>query len=55
MVINSDKGGGGVKNWDLYGDILFEWPLTYMSYVYLWKILSYSFQHNKFSRHSLQM
>ena len=26
---NSDKGrqgGGGVKNWDFYGDILFEWP-----------------------------
>ena len=25
-VTNSDKGGGGVKNRDFYGDILFEWP-----------------------------
>ena len=24
---NGDKGGRGFKNWDLYGDILFEWPL----------------------------
>ena len=26
-VTNGDKGGGGVKNRDFYGDILFEWPL----------------------------
>ena len=26
-VTNGDKGGRGVKNWDFYGDILFEWPL----------------------------
>ena len=26
-VTNGDKGGGGVKNLDFYGDILFEWPL----------------------------
>ena len=28
---NSDKqwrGRRGIKNWDFYGDILFEWPLT---------------------------
>ena len=25
-MTNSDKGGRGVKNWDFYGDILFEWP-----------------------------
>ena len=25
-VTNGDKGGRGVKNWDFYGDILFEWP-----------------------------
>ena len=24
---NGDKGGGGGKNRDFYGDILFEWPL----------------------------
>ena len=28
MVTNGDKGGGGVKNRDFYGDILFEWPLN---------------------------
>ena len=27
-VTNGDKGGRGSKNWDFYGDILFEWPLT---------------------------
>ena len=27
-VTNGDKGGGGVKNRDFYGDILFEWPLS---------------------------
>ena len=27
-VTKSDKGGGGIKNRDFYGDILFEWPLT---------------------------
>ena len=26
-VTNGDKGGGGFKNRDFYGDILFEWPL----------------------------
>ena len=26
-VTNGDKGGRGVKYWDFYGDILFEWPL----------------------------
>ena len=26
--LGGDKGGGGVKNWDFYGDILFEWPLN---------------------------
>ena len=26
-VTNGDEGGGGVKNRDFYGDILFEWPL----------------------------
>ena len=26
-VTNGDKDGRGVKNWDFYGDILFEWPL----------------------------
>ena len=28
MVTNGDKGGGGFKNRDFYGDILFEWPLS---------------------------
>ena len=28
MVTNGDKGGGGVKNQDFYGDILFELPLS---------------------------
>ena len=27
-MTNGDKGGGGVKNRDFYGDILFEWPLN---------------------------
>jgi len=27
-VTNGDKGERGVKNWDFYGDILFEWPLS---------------------------
>ena len=26
-VTKCDKGEGVVKNWDFYGDILFEWPL----------------------------
>ena len=29
------RGEGGVKNWDFYGDILFEWPKRFMT-----KILS---------------
>ena len=33
-VKNVDKGGGRVKNWDFYDDILFEWPLTYFPYIY---------------------
>ena len=32
-VINGDKGGGGVKNWDFYGVILFEWPLSATVYI----------------------
>ena len=28
MMTNGDKGKRGVKNWDFYGDILFEWPLS---------------------------
>ena len=28
-MTNGGKGGGGVKNWDFYGDILFEWPLRH--------------------------
>ena len=27
------RGGGGVKNQDFYGDILFEWPLSKFSIV----------------------
>ena len=33
MVTNGDKEGG-VKNWDFYGDILFEWPLGH-TFLYL--------------------
>ena len=32
-VTNGDKGGRGVKNWDFYGDILFEWPLIFVKRV----------------------
>ena len=33
MVTKGDKGGGGFKNQDFYGDILFEWPPTRSIYV----------------------
>ena len=32
-MTNGDKGGTGVKNWDFYGDILFEWPLIFVKRV----------------------
>ena len=34
MVTNGDKEEG-VKNWDFYGDILFEWPLKVFAILYL--------------------
>ena len=40
-VTNGEKGGGGVKNRDFYGDILFEWPL-YGSPEYLTYIMDFS-------------
>ena len=31
-MTSGDKGGRGVKNWDFYGDILFEWPLRFVDF-----------------------
>ena len=34
MRINVHReGGGGVKNWDFYGDILFEWPQSWTFHI----------------------
>ena len=32
IVTNGDKGVRGFKNWDFYGDILFEWPLRFVDF-----------------------
>ena len=34
-MTNGDKGGKGVKNWDFYGDILFEWPHGHCGHISL--------------------
>ena len=32
FVTKRDKGEGGVKNWHFLRDVIFEWPLTCVSY-----------------------